>query len=66
MKVYELIAELSEMPAGADVEIRTIMTLQDFAKCPIIDDFEGENAYLISGDICEVDRYDDKKVTLLK
>lgn len=66
MKVYELIAELSKLPAGADVEIRTLMTMQDFAKCPIVDDFDGKNAYLVSGKIEEVDMPNDRLVVLLK
>ena len=29
MRVYELIAALSDVPAGAEVEIRTLMTMGD-------------------------------------
>ena len=66
MKVYELIAALSGVPAGAEVEIRTLMTMGDFQSCPVVDCFDGEDAYLISGSICEIEKYNDKKVVLLK
>ncbi len=45
MKVYELIAGLATMPAGAEVKVCTIKTLAEFADSPVIDIENGEELY---------------------
>lgn len=67
MKVYELIKELSQLPAGADVEFRTLMTLVDFSQAPVADtDETGRDLYLVSGNIYEVSAVNDHLVALYK
>lgn len=48
MKVYELIAQLSEMPAGAEVKVRTLKTLAEFVDNPIADIENGAELYRLN------------------
>lgn len=48
MKVYELIAGLSTMPAGAEVRVRTLRTLAEFAESPIMDIDDGAELYQLN------------------
>lgn len=54
MQVYELITELSKLPAGAEVEFSTVMTVSDIANLEIIDD--DEDVYRIAVKIKDVDQ----------
>lgn len=38
MQVYELITELSKLPAGAEVEFSTVMTVSDIANLEVLND----------------------------
>ena len=42
MKVFELMNELSALPAGADIEVRGIMTLKEFEELVQADDGYGD------------------------
>lgn len=53
MKVYELMDSLAKMPAGAEVEFRALMTLEEFAQCDIADNIDGKDAYLVGGTVGE-------------
>lgn len=64
MKVYELITELSKLPAGSEVEFRTIKTLEEFSQCIVAEDVGGKDGYLVSGTIQEVDVINEKLVAL--
>lgn len=64
MKVYELISELSKLPAGSEVEFSTLMTLKEFVNLPIMDSFDGEDAYRFSATVREVEPISDKTVAL--
>ena len=64
MKVYELINELSKLPAGAEVEFSTLMTLEEFAKSPVIDSIDGKDCYRIEASIKEVEPVSDKLIAL--
>lgn len=66
VKVYELITELSKLPAGSEVEFRTIMTLEEFSQCIVADDVNGKDGYLVSGTIQEVDVVNEKLVALYR
>jgi hypothetical protein len=66
MKVYELINALSECPAGAEVEFHTAMTVEDFTKSGVVDDFGGKDVYSISGTIKEVFIADDGLIVLYR
>jgi len=66
MRVYELITELSKLPAGAEVEFRTTMTLEEFSQCIVAADVNGKDGYLVSGNIVDVDMLDDTLVALNK
>ena len=44
MKVFELMAELSKMPAGAEVEFSTIMTITELISNGVVDS-DGNNVY---------------------
>lgn len=53
MKVYELLRALAEMPAGAEVELHMSMTLEEFAKCEVVDNINGRDVYSVPGKIQE-------------
>lgn len=44
MKVFELMAELSKMPAGADVEFSTILTIPELTSGGVAD-VDGDKVY---------------------
>lgn len=66
MKVYELINALSGCPAGAEVEFHTAMTVEDFTKSGVIDNFDGEDVYSVSGVIKEVYAADNGLIVLYR
>lgn len=66
MKVYELISLLTEMPAGADVEISMPMTLAEFAQCEIIDNVNGADLYSVTAKVKEAVAIDKSIVCLYK
>ena len=64
MKVYELINLLTEMPAGANVEISTAMTLAEFAQCEIVDNVDGADIYSVTAKVTEAVAVDNSIVCL--
>lgn len=64
MKVYELITELSKLPAGADVEFAMLMTVDEFTKCEIVDEIDGKNNYRVKADIKEVMELNKERIVL--
>ena len=54
MKVYELIMELSELPAWAEVEFSTVLTVSEIANLEKIND--DENLYRIAVIVKDVDQ----------
>lgn len=65
MKVYELMTELAKMPAGAEVEFTTLMTLAEFAELhtDVVDE-NGKDLYRVSGEIKDVEKISDKRIAL--
>ena len=61
MKVFELMAQLSKCPAGAEVEFRTILTEREFVNSPVVDedDVSSERAYSLTLDVGEVELIND-------
>ena len=59
MKVFELMNELSKLPSGAEVELRTLMSLEEFAE--FHDDGEYREVRL---SIEEVQRANDKLIII--
>ena len=61
MKVYELITELSKLPAGSEVEFATLMTVDEFTKCEIVDEIDGkmqsklQKGLYFAGEVVDVD-----------
>jgi hypothetical protein len=53
MRVYELLSALAEMPAGAEVEFHTSMTLDELTKCETVDSIDGKDVYAVPGTIQE-------------
>ena len=53
MQVYELISELSKLPAGAEVEFSTVLTADEVANLEKIND--DEVLYRIAVKVNEVD-----------
>lgn len=65
MKVYEVMAELAKMPAGAEVEFTMLMTLAEFAELPTDEaDENGKDLYRVSGEIKDVEKISDKRIAL--
>lgn len=65
MKVYELISHLSEMPAGAEVTVSTILTSEELKGHDILEQTEdGENLYSLVGRVDDVDESSKKRVYL--
>lgn len=64
MKVYELINLLTEMPAGANVEISMSMTLAEFAQCEIVDNVDGADIYSVTAKVTEAVAVDNSIVCL--
>lgn len=66
MKVYELINILTEMPAGANVELSVPMTLAEFAQCEVIDNVNGADVYSVTAKVTEAVEIDKSIVCLYK
>lgn len=64
VKVCELMAALSELPAEAEVEFVKVMTLSEFCQLEVVDDVDGRDANLISASIKEVEPFDKDHVSL--
>lgn len=60
MKVYELMEYLSSLPAGARVEFRAMLSLEDVSKSEMSE----EGDYLMNFNIEEVSRVNDTLVVL--
>ncbi len=61
MKVFELMAQLSKCPAGAEVEFRTILTAGEFNDAPVVDsdDYSCARAHSLTLNIGEVELIND-------
>ena len=64
MKVYELMEKLSEMPSGADVRFRTLMTLKEFSDCEVVDFDDGKDLYAVNKMVAEAELTHDALVTI--
>lgn len=64
MQVYELITELSKLPAGAEVEFSTLVTADEYNSSPIVDYDDGPLSHRIAGPITDVDVVSDDLVIL--
>ena len=53
MKVYELIMELSELPAGAEVEFSTVLSDDDLAN---LERLNNDDGYRYATEIKDVDQ----------
>ena len=58
MKVFELMAELSKMPAGAEVEFSTMMTIPELIKNGVDCACDGGEYYRLHAKIVEVEKSD--------
>ncbi len=58
MKVYELMDQLSSVPAGAEVRVHGLMTLKEFTQLEIVDGGTNEDCYLVNGEISSVEADD--------
>lgn len=61
MKVFELMNELSALPAGADVEVRGIMGLKEFTELDQADSCLGDGK-IIASKIDSVEEVDENSV----
>lgn len=67
MKVFELMAELSKMPAGAEVEFSTLMTIPELIKNGVACSCDDGEYYQVYAKIVEVEKSDASgKVILYK
>lgn len=64
MRVYELMKELSKLPAGAEVEFATLMTVDEFTECEIVDEVEGKSNYRVKADIKQVMELNEERIVL--
>lgn len=64
MKVYELMEKLSQMPSGANIRFRTLMTLQEFAECGVVDSDEGRDCYAIDKAVSDAEMTCETLVTI--
>ena len=57
MKVFELMAQLSKCPAGAEVQFRTVLTEGEFEAAPVVDseDFSENRMRSLALDVSEVE-----------
>ena len=58
MKVFELMAELSKMPAGAEVEFSTMMTIPELIKNGVACSCTAGEYYQVYAKIVEVEKSD--------
>lgn len=56
MKVFDLMHQLAQMPAGADVKIKLLMPLQDIIRDGVEENFDGVEHYGITKDVVELDK----------
>ncbi len=61
MKVFELMKQLSVMPAGADIEFSTLMTVEEFLKGDRSDE-EDKAFYEVRVSVCEAEEASETKV----
>ena len=59
MKVFELMNHLSKLPSGAEIQFRTMMTLDEFAKLP-----EDEDCRCVSLSVEDVEGLNDRLVVI--
>ena len=64
MKVYELMEKLSEMPSGANIRFRTLMTLQEFSECEVVDSDDGRDLYAVNKTVSDVELTHDAMITI--
>lgn len=64
MKVYELITKLLKLPAGADVNVVTTMTVSDLTEFETIDEDATGKYYRVQATIDDVCHDGDNIVTL--
>lgn len=64
MKVYELMEKLSEMPSGANVRFRTLMTLQEFSECEVVDSDDGRDCYAVNKTVSDAELTSEMLVTI--
>lgn len=55
MKVFELMNKLAEMPAGADVEISAVMTVEDLTASGVYDTENDKALYSLNRSVSEVE-----------
>lgn len=62
MKVFELMAQLSKCPAGAEVEFRTILTDDEFLNAPVVDGdvYDESGTHSLTLNISEVELINDR------
>ncbi len=56
MKIYELMSQLAECDAGAEVRIHTTKTITEIKNMPTMDQENGEDLKDINLDIIDVDQ----------
>ncbi len=64
MKVYELMAELKDMPAGAEVEFVALATVEEFTQGGVSDTDSGKALYEFRQEVKEVEEADGIRVFL--
>lgn len=64
MKVYELMEKLGQMPSGAEVRFRTLMTLREFSECTVADSEGGKDLYAVDKTITDAEMTSDALVTI--
>lgn len=55
MKVFELMNKLAEMPAGADVEISAVMTVEDLTASGVYDTENDKALYSLKREVSEAE-----------
>ncbi len=55
MRVFELMEQLSRMPAGAEVEVSMLVTVEELIKNDVIE-CDGEVSYSLKTSIVEVEK----------
>ena len=64
MRVYELMKELSKLPAGAEVEFAALMTVDEFTECEIVGEIDGKSNYRVKADIGQVMELNEGRIVL--
>lgn len=60
MKNYELMERLSSMPAGAEVEVSAIMTIEELENNPIMEEDEEGTLYSLTRKVEDVENVGDR------